>query len=1166
MFNPYTDQLLDSALETQLLPFMPTSEPLPTSLMDGGPSGDMAAFRVPIGDVWNPFAVDTAAGAIAAIFSSAPSVFLAEALFTAMTDNGHIFEAESNLCACHSHDHGVNAKTEIKALMTQIDGLVADMTDGGTFDNLLESVADMGSVGMDALIEALKEVADTLFNEPSDGDIAADTSTTGVIEIGGSVTGNIESTDDSDWFAVDLQAGVEYTFVLLGTGDNLLIDPRLFLFDSNGDSANKATAIASNDDIRDIGGASLNSLIRFTPTESGTYYLEADGFSSRQGTYTLFAEEAGNRPDFTIDEVAYFLTDQFSARSVWASTDLTYDISALSAGAQTMALASLEAWAEVSGLSFTQYVDGSSPFGASITFNEDNGDEGEQQAFASSRRDGLNNLTGVTITVSENWDLDGEGNPDYALNSYRYQTYLHEVGHALGLGHGGPYNGVSEDSNGNSLQIFNQDAWNYTVMSYINQGEANTGTPRFVLGLQLADILAIQNLYGQDNATRTGDSVYGFNSTETGIYDVETNFFDQGIRLPGMSIWDAGGTDTLDFSGYSANQRISLIEETFSDIGDNTVTADPNDAVINVLTIARGTVIENAIGGSGNDTFIGNAADNMFTGNGGDDTFEGGGGSDTVILSGIEGNYTASVDGNYLVLVSASEGTDRINMTDVEFIGFNNGLQLVSVASVASPSAVFTEGNDTVTGTGNDDDFSALSGDDVVSGENGNDTIRGGDGADTLDGGQGDDTLLGDTAYVLSGIEGNVFRAYQAVFDRDPDSAGFDLYVNGLRLGTVTELQMFTDFVNSNEFQATYGNLTNSEFVDQLYANVLPGNNDAQGRASYTASLDGGTLTRAQVVEELAGSQEFRELSRLESAAFATNVITDPIDFQVYRIYESVFDRAPDAAGFRLYTDGLRNGTIDLEGIATDFVASAEFLATYGNLTNTEFVELLYTNVLPGNTDQAGRDSYIASLDSNALTRTQMIIELSESFELRDRTDAEASTYIQAYDATITSDTLIGGQGKDLMFGGKGIDTFVFDGDATDIDTIMDFEIGLDVIQLSNVTGFSSFADVLAASVQNGTNTVITLNNGSQIILENVSRDALTANDFSFSAAAASEAIKDDVTPVAEPLSDFDDLSKDYGPDVLVSLTEPVMDIELAADSVNHLLEIIDGDAGFAYL
>ena len=67
------------------------------------------------------------------------------------------------------------------------------------------------------------------------------------------------------------------------------------------------------------------------------------------------------------------------------------------------------------------------------------------------------------------------------------------------------------------------------------------------------------------------------------------------------TIFDSAGVDTLDYSGFASNQLINLNAETFSNIG----------TLIGNVVIARGTVIENAIGGSGADTIIGNFVDNV---------------------------------------------------------------------------------------------------------------------------------------------------------------------------------------------------------------------------------------------------------------------------------------------------------------------------------------------------------------------------------------------------------------------------------------------------------------------------------------------------------------------------------------------------------------------------
>ena len=47
-------------------------------------------------------------------------------------------------------------------------------------------------------------------SEPSDGDCPGDVSTTCEVDVGGSVTGNISSRTDFDWFRVDLEAGTRY--------------------------------------------------------------------------------------------------------------------------------------------------------------------------------------------------------------------------------------------------------------------------------------------------------------------------------------------------------------------------------------------------------------------------------------------------------------------------------------------------------------------------------------------------------------------------------------------------------------------------------------------------------------------------------------------------------------------------------------------------------------------------------------------------------------------------------------------------------------------------------------------------------------------------------------------------------------------------------------------
>ena len=113
-------------------------------------------------------------------------------------------------------------------------------------------------------------------------DYTADTSTTGSVTVGGTTTGEIGSSGDRDWFAVDLVAGRTYVIDLRGrpTGDGTLSDPYLRgVHDADGNLISGTT----NDD----GGQGYNSRLTFTATESGTHYIAAGAYSSRQGTYEL---------------------------------------------------------------------------------------------------------------------------------------------------------------------------------------------------------------------------------------------------------------------------------------------------------------------------------------------------------------------------------------------------------------------------------------------------------------------------------------------------------------------------------------------------------------------------------------------------------------------------------------------------------------------------------------------------------------------------------------------------------------------------------------------------------------------------------------------------------------------------------------------------------------
>lgn len=338
----------------------------------------------------------------------------------------------------------------------------------------------------------------------NNGDASFGSGTTYTISLGDVFEGTLDPAEDKDWVKVELTAGTIYDFTLSG------VDLAEFvLFDSDGNLIVLSGSPRVPDGVTPSGAKLI-----YSPKVTGTYYIHVGSTQSDySGEYELSLVE-NTIPEGSYNEIADYLSDGYwdwsgrtrRAFDVEPGGVLTANITALTEEGQQLARWALEAWTNVTGITF-EFIDTDD---AHIIFDDDDDDPDRAGYSTSSVSDGVISSSVVNISTDT---LIKSGT---TIGSYSFTTYIHEIGHALGLGHPGPYNGVPFYYGVDN--VFLNDSEQATVMSYVSQ-VYNTyinASHAFNITPMIADIIAIQNLYGVPDNINIGDTIYGYNSNLDG--------------------------------------------------------------------------------------------------------------------------------------------------------------------------------------------------------------------------------------------------------------------------------------------------------------------------------------------------------------------------------------------------------------------------------------------------------------------------------------------------------------------------------------------------------------------------------------------------------------------------------------------------------------------------
>lgn len=692
--------------------------------------------------------------------------------------------------------------------------------------------------------------------------------------------------------------------------------------------------------------------------------------------------------------------------------------------------------------------------------------------------------------------------------NYGYNTFQHELGHAMGLVH--PHNSSIPGT-------VEEDQLKYSIMSYRDfAGDSLNGTETgyYPTSLMLNDVAAIQYLYGVNTSYQTGNNTYSW-AANTSVYE---------------TIYDAGGNDTIDASNQTQSVVLNLNSGTWSQIGK--AFYNGLASVRDCLTIAYTTTIENATGSAYNDTLIGNAVANVLNGRAGADNMQGNGGDDIYYVDNagdvVTENAGQGTDSVYAsVSFALGDNVENLTLTGNTAInGTGNDLNNLITGNAAANLLNGGAGADTLKGMGGDDTYSvdnvadavienANEGTDTINanvsyyslssnvenltltgiaiGGTGNElnnvlignananTLNGGAGNDTLDGGAGSDTLyggLGDDTYWIDSSRDIVSENANEGIDTVNASLSYRL---GANLENLT-------LIGTSPIEGT-GNSLNNTIIGNAAANRLDGDLGADtlkglgGDDTYAVDSSSDIVVENlnEGIDSVYASSNYTLGANIENLTLTVNASSGTGNELNNVLMGNAYANT--------LSGGAGNDTLD-GGQGSDTL--------YGGTGNDTYLIDSIDDVIIENTNE-GVDTVYSKVNY-ALSNNLEILILNGGAIYGTGNDLN-NTIIGNNFANILSsgagnDTLDGGWGNDTLYGGTGDDTYLVDSTSDVINE--NFNEGIDTVSASssytlssNVENLILTGSALINGIGNDLNNSITGNSSSNIINGGTGADTL---------------------------------------------------------------------------